>query len=206
MCSALSEKPFLMMSCILLILLDTAHWACDLRDLPGMTPRYFSWLLGGHSEFSIMKHSSDYSSPMHCLRFFYTGFHLTYEMFLCSASPPSFSALKFLQPVGNDFWPHRMASYNPQTWRFQCTPSSPGPWWKCLIKPVSVSIPQGPHCWKWNIHSVKQPKSSALCFLFFNQFAIHKRHSPNSCGDCVSLLTLSKAFRKSKYFMAPVSS
>ena len=70
------------MSCILLILTATAHWAHDLRDLPGMTPRCLSWVLNGHSDFSIMGHGSDYSSLMHSLRFIYTRPHL----------PPSFSA------------------------------------------------------------------------------------------------------------------
>lgn len=57
-----------------------------------------------------------------------------------------------------------------------------------------MSIPQGPRCWKWTIHPVKQPKPPTLSFLFFNQFAIHKRHFLNTCGNWVSLLV--KGFLK----------
>lgn len=103
MCSILSENPFLMMSCILLILLNTAHWACDLRHFQGMTPRYFSWLLDVNSGPSIMRHNSDYSSPMHCCRFFYIDINiwhvtslLSFASFLLSSKVPSASCQRLL--------------------------------------------------------------------------------------------------------------
>lgn len=146
------------MSCILLVLTATAYWAHDLRDLTGMTQRCLFWVLSRHSEFSIMRYSSHYSSLVYYLKIIYTEAHLS--------SLLSFATFLLSPEVLSASW--QLAWSHPQTWRFHCILPSPGHWWNYLIKPVSVSIPQRCCCWKETIHPVKQPKSPTLCFLFFN--------------------------------------
>lgn len=148
MCSILSEKPFLkILSCILLILLNTAHWACSLKNLPEMTPRYFSQLL------DVILNSESWGTAQitlpqcSALDFFYIRFHLTYYFSAQFRHLPSelWSSFSYLAMTSDHTeQPHITLRLGGFTADF----FPPVPWWKCLIKLVSVSIPQGPHCWK----------------------------------------------------------
>lgn len=118
----------LMVSCIMLIFTTTAHWCRDLRDLPRMTPRCFSRVLNGHSEFSITGHGSDF-----LLRWIALDLS-TLELISHLPSQLSFATFLLSSEAPSASWQWHLTSKNgfiaPS--KLEISLHTPGHWWKYL--------------------------------------------------------------------------